>query len=668
MIHLVNMPFASLLRPAYALGQFKAQLASAGLESRVFNFNFDFALKAGVKQFELVALMRGVDSQLGEWLFADEAWGGSVGPTEDEFLALCEVDMKEQGLPAGRKLRPGRLDRLMTSLQWLKKLRHEVVPGFLDGCVEQLLRTGPIEVVGFGCTFFQTIASFALMKRIKKAVPDARIVFGGACFHGEMGAELIAKVQEISAVSTGEADDVVVPLFAALKERRDPSGLQGVLFRRASDGAVVAGPPHTPVSSSVLEALPDPNFDEYFVDLARSGLTPQNSKVFIPFESSRGCWWGQKQHCTFCGLNGEGMEFREKSPERVVSMLKGLHDRYKVRRFNATDNILPPGYYAKFLPKLRDEPAMADTEIFYEIKANISRERAAALRAGHVVHLQPGIESLSTHHLDLMKKGVTGLQNVFFLKLGRVFDLTIIWNMLIRIPGETARDYDEVCALLPKIVHFSPPYGGPREVELHRFSPYHFDKGRWTESVRPRVWYAGLFPKDRVDLSRVAYYFDCEWKDTLGAPAYDEVIDLTEEWIETWAKASSLPRLSWEEDLQGCLYITDTRGGEDAVYRLTEEESAVYGAIDDPCSAERIVRERGAEVGPLELVKRTLDEFVERGLAIEENGTYLGLALHVDVPEPTHAFRSQQFLADWTSKPTSRRRARRAVASVRSRA
>ena len=30
-------------------------------------------------------------------------------------------------------------------------------------------------------------------------------------------------------------------------------------------------------------------------------------------ETSRGCWWGERSHCTFCGLNGMGMTYRSKN-------------------------------------------------------------------------------------------------------------------------------------------------------------------------------------------------------------------------------------------------------------------------------------------------------------------------------------------------------------------
>ena len=71
----------------------------------------------------------------------------------------------------------------------------------------------------------------------------------------------------------------------------------------------------------------------------------------IPFESARGCWWGQKHHCVFCGLNGSTMRFRAKSPDRVFAELVHQARRYRSFRFEAVDNILDMGYLTTLLPR-----------------------------------------------------------------------------------------------------------------------------------------------------------------------------------------------------------------------------------------------------------------------------------------------------------------------------
>jgi radical SAM superfamily enzyme YgiQ (UPF0313 family) len=41
-------------------------------------------------------------------------------------------------------------------------------------------------------------------------------------------------------------------------------------------------------------------------------------------ETARGCWWGAKHHCTFCGLNQNDMAFRAKSPQCAMDELVHL--------------------------------------------------------------------------------------------------------------------------------------------------------------------------------------------------------------------------------------------------------------------------------------------------------------------------------------------------------
>ena len=60
-----------------------------------------------------------------------------------------------------------------------------------------------------------------------------------------------------------------------------------------------------------------PDFDDYFG--AAQAPSYCDTVVRLSAESSRGCWWGAKSHCTFCGLNGGTMAFRAKSAERFAA-------------------------------------------------------------------------------------------------------------------------------------------------------------------------------------------------------------------------------------------------------------------------------------------------------------------------------------------------------------
>ncbi|HZA22670.1 MAG TPA: hypothetical protein VFA32_08720, partial [Dehalococcoidia bacterium] len=134
------------------------------------------------------------------------------------------------------------------------------------------------------------------------------------------------------------------------------------------------------------------------------------SNVVLTYESSRGCWWGQKHHCTFCGLNGETMSYRQKSAQRLLSDVKTLVSASPTKRVCMTDNILPHNYFRSFLPRAPEE--IPGVTFFYEVKANLSLQDVMTLKQAGVKMAQPGIESLSNACLQLMKKGVSAQQNI----------------------------------------------------------------------------------------------------------------------------------------------------------------------------------------------------------------------------------------------------------------
>jgi len=648
MIALVNVPFGSLFRPSMALGQFKAQLRDAGLAVRVYNVNFEFARRIGVGAYETMARFKGAETQVSEWLFAEAAWRRPFGPDEAEFLRLCGEELET-------------LPKVSDPQAWLRKVRHTVIGPYLEHCYQRITADGVPKVVGFSCLFFQTVAALALGRLLKERHPTIKLVYGGACFHGEMGEELMRGTPFIDAISTGEADDIIVPLFQALCRGEDPIGLHGVLFRDAT-GTVRTGPPHTPVTAAVLDSMPDPDFDEYFDDAAQVGLRDQPGWIersALAFEASRGCWWGQKKHCTFCGLNGDGMEFRMKSPERVYSTIQSLATRYQTQHLIATDNILAMSYWKTLLPMLAESPVYSGShrvQIFCELKSNLSRAQIETLADAGVTSVQPGIESLNSHILGLMDKGVSALQNVFMLKCAQQVGVIPFWSLLIRLPEERAEDYAQMEKWLPLLFHLRPPAGGAPRVECHRFSPYFKQTGRWIEDLRPARWYRGIYPEDQFDLAKVAYYFDVTWKNTLGDPAYDKLLQLVMDWRATWTMRAEAPRLHPRDRRDGGLEIDDTRGAVPVLWQLSPLEAMLYRAISDIATPKGVLRQLPAlaehGIGEAE-VREILSRFVSQGLALSEDDRYLGLAFAPRLPIEPAERRQLQMRRVANQRPTA---------------
>src|SRR6185369_3344046 len=139
-----------------------------------------------------------------------------------------------------------------------------------------------------------------------------------------------------------------------------------------------------------------PDFSEYFQQVQPLLVSGELNlaDLMIVYESSRGCWWGEKQHCTFCGLNGEGMASRSKAATSVIDDLVLMSQKYGVYRFLMADNIMPHEYFASLVPQL--SAMNSDLQLFYEQKANLTMRNIVALMSAGITSIQPGIESLST--------------------------------------------------------------------------------------------------------------------------------------------------------------------------------------------------------------------------------------------------------------------------------
>ena len=302
--------------------------------------------------------------------------------------------------------------------QRLLRIRNIDVPAYLDALVDAF-SWEDTAVGGFTSTFQQNAASFALARRLKRSQPGIVTVFGGAHFDGEMGQELVRAVDRIDFAVIGEGDETFPRLLGALAAGADLAAVPD-LARRV-DGQVTVTPHRS--AAVRLDDLPVPDYAEYFQRAEALGILPRIGRrgVWLPIETARGCWWGAKHHCTFCGLNGAAMSFRSKSPERVLDELAGEARRYRCFRFEAVDNIMDPAYITRLFPVL------IETETGYRmvLRGESEPEKGAAKidGTGGVTQLQPGIESLSSNVLRLMRKGVRAIQNVNLLRWAHYYDL-----------------------------------------------------------------------------------------------------------------------------------------------------------------------------------------------------------------------------------------------------
>jgi ribosomal peptide maturation radical SAM protein 1 len=256
------------------------------------------------------------------------------------------------------------------------------------------------------------------------------------------------------------------------------------------------------------------------------------------------------------------------------------------------------------------------------------------MRDAGVIRIQPGIESLSTRLLRLMRKGVTAIQNIQLLKWCHEFGIQPSWNVLYGFPGETAEDYKDFSHIFRLLSHLSPPTGmGP--VIFERFSPYHFEREKFGLRLQPQSTYNLIFPESRLDMEKLAYYFDGVWEGKDDSFEYiNPLRPLVENWQRTWKEKTIL---CYYEKGPDFLTIYDNRclKGEASVSTrrttLNNLHSKVYLFCDEHRSFraihEMLMKEVRSDL-TAEDCRLKLQQLVDAGLMFREEDRYLALAVH----------------------------------------
>ncbi|HUP42767.1 MAG TPA: RiPP maturation radical SAM C-methyltransferase, partial [Thermoanaerobaculia bacterium] len=527
---IVVPPFAGLDRPSLGAHLLQACARVRGFRVEVLYANLQFAAEIGEIRYQAVCFAP-TSFLLGERVFAATAYG--VPP-------LGRGEFTEETTELGR---PEDDPALSLGLPDLREV-EAAAASWIDRLTEAILR---LEVPVIGCTtmFEQTAASVALLKRLKRARSETVTIIGGPNCEGEMAEGIRTLSDGIDHVFSGECERAFPDFLAALRAGERPGSW------------LVRGSPCLD-----LDALPITDFTGFYRQLAHflpESVVAESGELWLPYESSRGCWWGEKSHCTFCGINGETMAFRAKSPDKVISELRVLSAQHPTPKVCMVDNIMPHTYFKTLLPRLGDE--VPGLELFYEQKANLTLEKVEALRRAGVSLIQPGIEALATPLLQLMAKGVQARQNLALLRYCRAVGLGVNWNLLYAFPADSAEDYEDTLSLMPLVHHLMPP-DGPCHLSIDRFSPYFRSPERFgISAMLPMPSYAAILP-ERADVAKVAYHFMGDYSsgsahDPRLVTALDGAIKA---WRGRWNGDGVPPALTVAPIAEDTFLLIDTRG------------------------------------------------------------------------------------------------------------
>jgi ribosomal peptide maturation radical SAM protein 1 len=376
-------------------------------------------------------------------------------------------------------------------------------------------------------------------------MPEIVTIIGGTNCANEMAEGILTLSTTTDYVFSGESEESF------------PRFLRDVLEGRRPSDRIILGRPCTN-----LEEIPTPEFSDYYEQMTSwlpDSEVYASEDLWLPYESSRGCWWGQKHPCTFCGIEREKMKFRQKSADRVVEDLKKLLAVHPTKKVAMSDSVMPYDFFKKLMPRLKSE--VPGAHIFYEIKANISLEDAVALRDGGIRIVQSGIESLSTRCLKLMNKGTTARQNIALLRYLKSADLAVEWNLLYAIPGDRIEEYANMLIILPLLRHLHPPTG-MIPIYIERFCSYFEQPDKYgISNLHPRDVYSDILP-EYADIAKIAYYFEGDYKSESrdNVEVVRSLNDEIKRWRSYWQLDAAPPALVITELDNDRFLMLDSRG------------------------------------------------------------------------------------------------------------
>ncbi len=605
-VALVNMPFGHSKYPSIQLGTLTALLKSRGIAVDSHYLNLPFAHRIGLPVYDRLCEKRAL---FGEWLFSYLLFHDNPKHREypRTFKPVFEEIARETGHPTG----------------YFEEIAARHAPQFLTWAMAAI-DWGRYRLVGFTSTFDQNVASLSLAKLIKDLYPSVKIVFGGANYDGEMGLEYFRAFPWIDYVVVGEGELTFPALAAQVIEGRDAPPPAGVAYRA---GGEIRFEPNRALFEDFARTGP-PDYDDYFRQLETLGSGPSRGldRVLL-YEGSRGCWWGEKHHCTFCGLNAQSMKFRAKTPAQVMQEMDTLSSRYEATRFRLVDNIIDMRYVDDLFGSFAAN--RLDLDVFIETKSNLSKRQIQTLGQGGVKCMQPGLESLSQATLREMDKGVSPMQNLQCLKWCLYYRIDVSWNILLGFPGETDEDYRRQIALIPAIVHLQPPEAVGK-FWLERFSPYWMRPDQYGVRITgPGLAYEYVYDARRVDLMKIAYDFEYESPSRVSPGLYEELSQLVRNWRTRHASADR-PFLYYAK-AASYLTVFDGRGAEPSKHRFDGLAAWVIECCNEAGKSPEQIRKACAAAGRSVPSDHELDpvlaHLAARRILHEEKGKYFTLAL-----------------------------------------
>ena len=611
-VALLSAPVMFPPMPSAALSIFKSELKRAGISSKVIYASFPMIHLVREKAFRVPGYM--LYKGKAEYLFARLTDVSASVPIDEYIRTFAPQGVSEEAVEETRKI-----------LSLGMRIAEEIT----EATALRIVHMGA-KIVAASSTHRQQIASLALLKRVKELNPQIRTIIGGYNVSGEMGLTVLRSFPSVDYVSFGEGDETIAEVCSNLLAgggRPMPYGIVGrdepcpetAPFRMTKDMDNVAFPDYQDFFEEARMVK-----DGFYGDSPVYASRAYHRNVYL--EGSRGCAWGAKRPCTFCSMNGLGSAYREKTPEKLYGEIRRMEEEYPGYEITLCDNMMSSRMIRELAPLLAGDGK--PHSIFAEVRPNLGPEEVQALAEAGIHQVQPGIESLNDHLLELMNKGSVAVRNIAMLKYCAAYSVYPTYSLLSHFPGESREDYEQMVETIRLIPHLHPPKR-VITVAFMRFSDYGDHPKDYGLDLQPDPLYQCCFA-DRPDIAdNIGVYYELAggaFVDTErdNQDLYDRLDEAVREWRKQFFSVKA-PVLLMEKTESG-IAIRDTRlCAQEGDCLLTGLAAEVYRLAWEPASLDSLLKQ--LPESSEEEIRGILDDLVGRKLMLFLGGKYLALAV-----------------------------------------
>ena len=584
---LINPPFTDLSSPHVGLSTIKGTLESKNIFTDIAYPAYDILAMVGQKKYDLVINGKYFyEISLREWIFMEQFYKESI--SYDSAYKVSSHKNKKYIYNAVyvKDKVYGALDRFYRSIPW-----------------EQY------DIIGITGMWGTMLAGFLMGRTIKEWFPDKKLIFGGSSWTAEGAPVYLNNYSFIDYACIGASETTLPSLVNSIRNGNSVNDIPNIVYRDKSD---IISTKKLCITEN-MDEIAIPEFDDFFRYYNHYKKHFRLRLPHLVIECSRGCWWGE---CYWCALSLENPQYRSKSSERMIKELKYLSQKYNVKTFEMVDNILDMKYFNGFYDKIKDE----GYSFFTETRANLKRKHFRSLRAAGADLVGIGLETFSDNILKCMNKGTNSMQNIQVLKFCREYNIEYTGNLLVNIPGETDKDYEDMLKLLPKIAFYA-RIDGYVKFRLDRYSTYFKSPERFgIKNIRidPTIRY--ILKLSDADLEKTSFSFLYDAENI----ASDDIIKKLTDYVLDWPVGENL--IFFTKD--NYLYIEDTRRcAKNKEYVLDGDKKKIYEYFESVKNTKEL--EKYIDKSTIDSVIQWLEE---NNLMVSDNRSrYFSLAINGDI-------------------------------------